>query len=63
MQFLHGLLFSLFRHANFFNLFLQILELSFFVFTAQLFVNRFDLLVKVILFLGLLHLPFDPSLD
>jgi len=32
VQFLHGLLFGLFRHANFFNLFLSDPQLSLFVF-------------------------------
>ena len=63
VQFLQGLFFGLFGHAGFFNLFLQLVEFGALIFAAQLFVNRLDLLVEVILFLRLFHLALDPRLD
>ena len=63
MQFLKGLLFSLFGHARLFDLFLQLVEFGALVLAAQLFVNRLDLLVEIILFLRLLHLALDARLD
>jgi len=58
-----GLLFSLFGHARLFDLFLQLVEFGALVLAAQLFVNRLDLLVEIILFLRLLHLALDARLD
>ena len=63
MQFLHRFLFSLFSHAGFFDLFLQLLEFSLFILAPEFLVNGFDLLVEVLLFLRLLHLSLDASLD
>ena len=63
MQFLHCLGLRLFSHTDFFDLFLQIFEFGFFILAAQLFVNRFDLFVEVVLFLRLLHLPFHTRLN
>ena len=63
MQFLHGFLFGLVGHAGFFNLLLQLFELCLLILATKLFVNRFDLLVEVVLFLSFLHLSLDASLD
>ena len=63
MQLLHGFLFGLVRHAGFFDLLLQLFEFGLLVFAAELFVNRFDLLVEVVLFLRLLHLTLHARLD
>ena len=63
MQFLQGLFLRLFGHTGFFDLLLQLVEFGAFIFAAQLFVNRFDLLVEVVLFLSFLHLALHARLD
>ena len=63
MQFLHGLLLRLVGHPGLFDPLLQIFKLGLLVLASKLFVNRLDLLVEVILFLRLLHLPLDARLN
>jgi hypothetical protein len=63
MQLLHRFFLCLFSHAGFFDLLLQLFELCLLILATKLFVNGFDLLVEVVLFLSFLHLSLDASLD
>ena len=61
-ELLHRLFVHLFGHAGGVNLFLQLIELALLA-APQLFLNGLDLLVEVVLFLRLFHLPLHPRLD
>ena len=63
VQFLQRFLFSLFGHARFFDLLFQLVQFGALILATQFFMNRFDLLVEVILLLRLLHLALHPCLD
>ena len=63
MQLLQRLLLGLFGHPDFFNLLLQIFELSFLILPPEFLMNRLDLFVEVILFLRFLHLTLHARLD
>ena len=64
LQLLHGLLLGLLRHAGFFDLLAELLDLvGAVVLAAQLLVDGLDLLVEVVLLLGLLHLLLDLGVD
>src|SRR5258708_3335723 len=61
-QFLDRLVANFLRHARGFDLLLQFVEFALFA-AAEFFLNGFDLFVKVILFLRLLHLALHARLD
>jgi hypothetical protein len=63
VKLLEGFLLRLFGHARFFDTLAQIFHLGLLVFAAEFLVNRFDLLVEVILLLRFLHLPLDARLN
>ena len=60
-QFRQTFFFSLFAHACFFDFCFQCVQLAAFVFFAQFFLNRFYLLIQVILTLGFFHLTFHTA--
>ena len=62
-QFRQTFFFSLFAHACFFDFCFQRVQLAAFVFFAQFFLNRFHLLIQVILALGFFHLTFHAATD
>ncbi len=62
LQLLHGLFLHVLGHACFFNLLLQLVEFTLLA-APKFLLNRFDLLVEVVLFLRALHLALHPRLD
>ena len=62
-QFRQTFFFSFFAHTCFFDFVLQRIQLTTLVFFAQLFLNRFHLLIQVILALGFFHLTFHTATD
>ena len=62
LEFRHGLLLRVRRHARGFDLLLQLVDLALFA-AAQFLLDGLDLLVEVILFLRLLHLALHAALD
>ena len=62
-QFGQAFLFGFFGHARFFDFRFQRIQFAAFVFFAQFFLNRFHLLVQIILALGFFHLAFDTAAD
>ena len=63
LHFLHRLLVGVLRHAGGFDLAPQFLDFRFFVFLAQFALDRFDLLVEVVLFLRPFHLALHAVLN
>ena len=55
--------FRFLAHAGFAHLLFELVELFTLVTLAQLFLNRFYLLVQIIVALGFFHLPFHPAAD
>jgi hypothetical protein len=62
LQLLQGLVEDILRHARGFDLLLQLVELGLLA-AAKLLLDGLDLLVEVVLFLRLLHLPLHARLD
>ena len=62
-QFRQAFFLSFFGHARFFDFCFQRIQFAAFVFFAQFFLNRFHLLVQIILALGFFHLAFDAAAD
>jgi len=63
-QLLDSLFVHCLRHPGLFDLFLELLQLSLgIVLLAQFLLNGSHLLIKVVLFLGSLHLPLYPAAD
>ena len=60
-QFRQTFLFSFFGHARFFDFRFQRIQFAAFVFFTQFFLNRFHLLIQVILALGFFHLAFNAA--
>ena len=62
-KFLMRLLIGILRHAGYFDLAPQFLGFGFFVLLAEFLLDRLDLFVEVVLFLGAFHLALHAILD